>query len=393
VTTVSVRPLRADESSLLRVATLGNVNWAEERLAMPDVLERPELAHYTRIEPARGDFGVVAERSGVPVGVAWAVFLPGADPGYGFVDERTPELSLWVDERMRGQGVGRRLLRALLGEARVRDVPGVSLSVEEGNAVAAGLYRAEGFRPVPGRERDGVMLWSGGLRPESRLRIERHWSRVFGVDVADAGDRVVVAHAAPVLGYAGILVVVRQGSTLVSAPPCLVEEVAAWPWAEGAAVDPRWWAARRPGWAVLGPSVHSFLDEDRSLPRSPRARRCAVDEVRQAMGARVADGEWDEAGFGDDVESAWVLDDADGRAVAAANLTSFDEAPADVGVVVGRDARGQGYAVLAGAVAARAAIAACGIARWRARTSNVASRRSASRLGFVDDCIQLAVRP
>jgi RimJ/RimL family protein N-acetyltransferase len=393
VTTESVRPLRADESSLLRTATLGNVNWADERLGMRDVLERPELAHYTRIEPARGDFGVVAERSGVAVGVAWAVFLPGADPGYGFVDEQTPELSLWVAERVRGQGAGRRLLRALLGEARARGVPGVSLSVEHGNAVAAGLYRAEGFRPVPGRERDGVMLWSGGLRPESRLRVERHWSRVFGRDVADGEDRVVVSHAAPVRGYAGILVVVRQGSTLVSAPPALVEEVAAWPWADGAAVDPRWWAARRPGWAVLGPSVHSFLDDDRALPRGPRARRCTVDEVRQAMGARVTEEEWDEAGFGDEVETAWILDDADGRPVAAANLTPFDPGPADVGVLVGRDARGRGYAVLAGAVAARAAVAACGIARWRARTSNIASRRTASRLGFVDDCIQLAVRP
>lgn len=150
------RPLRPDETGLLELATLGNMNWCGERMSLDEVLSLSDCAHYTRIVPERGDFGVVAE-DGDAVGVAWAVFLPETDAGYGFVDEATPELSLWVAEPNRGRGVGRALLRSLLDEARARGIARVSLSVEEGN-YAKRLYLSEGFADVPGRESGGVML-------------------------------------------------------------------------------------------------------------------------------------------------------------------------------------------------------------------------------------------
>lgn len=92
------------------------------------------------------------------LGVAWALFLPPEEPGFGFVDGSTPELSLWVREGSRGQGVGRTLLRALQQETLRRGIGRLSLSVD-GNR-ARMLYAAEGFVPVQGRE-DGVMNWSG----------------------------------------------------------------------------------------------------------------------------------------------------------------------------------------------------------------------------------------
>lgn len=101
-----MRALSSDEMALLEQATLGNVNWCGERFTLADVGERPEFAHYMRIVPERGDFGVVAEQDGKVLGVAWAVFLPSSDPGYGFVDEHTPEVSLWVDGNARRQGLG-----------------------------------------------------------------------------------------------------------------------------------------------------------------------------------------------------------------------------------------------------------------------------------------------
>jgi len=44
------------------------------------------------------------------------------------------------------------------------------------------------------------------------------------------------------------------------------------------------------------------------------------------------------------------------------------------------------------ATAARYAVERHGIARWRAIEVNAPSRRLAKRLGFEDDCVQLAVR-
>ncbi|GAA1371529.1 GNAT family N-acetyltransferase [Luteococcus sanguinis] len=153
----TLRPLRADEQDLLQRATLGNMNWCGERFTMSDVLTRPEFAHYTRIHPERGDFGVVAERGGVVVGVCWAQLLPADDRGYGFVDEATPETSLWVEPGSRGRGHGRRLLEALIASARTAGLQRLSLSVE-GENHARGLYESLGFVAVAGREDDGVML-------------------------------------------------------------------------------------------------------------------------------------------------------------------------------------------------------------------------------------------
>jgi len=141
----ALRALRADETELLVRATLGNVNWSGPRFTVDQVLRTPALVRY--FEPWRGerDFGVVVEASPEgPVGVAWARYFTASDPGYGFVDEAIPEVSVWVAEARRGAGLGTRLLEALIQEARSRDLPGLSLSVESGNPVR-GLYERVGF--------------------------------------------------------------------------------------------------------------------------------------------------------------------------------------------------------------------------------------------------------
>lgn len=160
-----LRPVTTADGELLERATVENVNWEREQVTLDQVRAAPELAHYTQFLPERGDFGFVAERDGEPVGVAWALFLPVEDPGYGFVDDGVPELALWVRADVRGHGLGRCLLRALRDAAAARSLAALSLSVEDGNH-ARHLYESEGFVDVPGREADGVMLWrSGGLAP------------------------------------------------------------------------------------------------------------------------------------------------------------------------------------------------------------------------------------
>lgn len=166
MTNPATRLLTEADEPVLRVATLGNLNWAEERFTMRDLVDRREFAHYAALVSARGDFGFAAEQNGRTVGVVWVLFLPAEDAGYGFVSDETPELSLWVHAEARGQGVGRSLLRLAKIEARRRGIASVSLSVESGN-FARHLYEGEGFRPVHGRERDGVMIWAG----------EDHWPR------------------------------------------------------------------------------------------------------------------------------------------------------------------------------------------------------------------------
>lgn len=139
-----MRELRADDRDLLLEATLRNVNWVEERFTRDDVLTNPHFRHY--YDPWQAsDFGYVAENSnGGAFGVVWLRFFTADDPGFGFVDEATPELSIWVAESERGRGIGGQLLDAAIRAARSKGLRRISLSVEEGNP-ARRLYERAGF--------------------------------------------------------------------------------------------------------------------------------------------------------------------------------------------------------------------------------------------------------
>ncbi len=111
-----------------------------------EVLAIPDLAHYIDGWPAPGDFGFVAEDD-APVGAAWWRHFSTSDPGFGFVDERSPEISIGVLPDARGVGVGTLLLGALVAAARDQMLPALSLSVEVENE-ARRLYQRLGFEEV-----------------------------------------------------------------------------------------------------------------------------------------------------------------------------------------------------------------------------------------------------
>jgi ribosomal protein S18 acetylase RimI-like enzyme len=95
-----------------------------------------------------GDAAVVALEAGFPVGAAWYRLFREGQGGYGFVDERTPELAIAVVPNARGRGIGEELLRALLEQARADGFAAVSLSVDPENRRALELYERLGFERV-----------------------------------------------------------------------------------------------------------------------------------------------------------------------------------------------------------------------------------------------------
>lgn len=83
------------------------------------------------------------------VGLVWLLFLGADDPGYGFVADGVPELSVCVWLGHRGAGLGERLVESACAHASARGVRRISLSVEAGNP-ARRLYERLGFADVPG---------------------------------------------------------------------------------------------------------------------------------------------------------------------------------------------------------------------------------------------------
>jgi ribosomal protein S18 acetylase RimI-like enzyme len=108
----------------------------------------------------RGDTALVAIDQFQPVGAAWYRLFPEAEPGYGFVDEETPELTIAVVPSRRGRGLGKELLEALLEQARHDQFSAVSLSVEPDNS-ALHLYEQHGFDQVG--ERGGALVMKAEL--------------------------------------------------------------------------------------------------------------------------------------------------------------------------------------------------------------------------------------
>ena len=146
-----IRPACPADRPILEDALLWAVNWSPDRSPLPrrQILARPDLSHYVVGWPELGDRGLVVEVAGRPVGVAWWRYFPADDPGYGFVAEDVPELSIGVHPEHRGQGIGRRLLRSLRAVAAGAGLARLSLSVERANR-ARGLYLSAGFRVAGG---------------------------------------------------------------------------------------------------------------------------------------------------------------------------------------------------------------------------------------------------
>lgn len=108
-------------------------------------LSLPQIRKYVEGWGRDGDACVVAaEPAGKPLGAAWMRLFSEEDPGYGFVGEDVPELTIGVADDARGRGIGSALMKRIIDIAKDEGYSLLSLSVEkDSNAVA--LYDRFGF--------------------------------------------------------------------------------------------------------------------------------------------------------------------------------------------------------------------------------------------------------
>lgn len=129
----------------------------------PEVVRQPELARYVGGWGRAGDLGFVALEAGgnLPVGAVWSRLPNGADRGFAYLNDETPELAVAVSPGHRGRGVGTALMERLLTEASGL-FPALTLSVSPRNP-ARRLYERLGFETVEVRGGHPLMLLK--LRP------------------------------------------------------------------------------------------------------------------------------------------------------------------------------------------------------------------------------------
>ena len=157
-----IRPGSRHDARFLRDMLHHAFYWRER---VPQDPAEGSVQRYVMSWGRPGDAAVIAYGESGNVGAAWYRLFKEREPGYGFVDERTPELSIAVVPSCRGRGYGEELLTALLAQAKHDGFEQISLSVEPDNP-ALRLYERHGFHKVGESGGSWTMLARLNDRPD-----------------------------------------------------------------------------------------------------------------------------------------------------------------------------------------------------------------------------------
>ena len=141
----------------------------QERPPREEALARPELAKILHGWGREGDTAILAVTTEVSqVGAAWYRLWTEEDHSFGYVSPEVPELGIAVAATHRGQGIGTRLLAAILGLAAEQGVSRVSLSVERDNPAFL-LYKRYGFTTIGAQGNSWTMIAEAAANPKERI--------------------------------------------------------------------------------------------------------------------------------------------------------------------------------------------------------------------------------
>jgi GNAT superfamily N-acetyltransferase len=133
-----LRPADQQDTRFLRDMVRHAYHW---RMGDPDL----PVFRYVKNWGRPVDAGVIASSGPNAYGAAWYRVFPADAPGFAFVDEQTPEVTIAVVPSHRGKGTGGELLEALLERARADGFSQISLSAEPGQT---GFYEKHGFQEL-----------------------------------------------------------------------------------------------------------------------------------------------------------------------------------------------------------------------------------------------------
>lgn len=159
MTSLAILPITAEDLDFLQAMLVEAAYWRHDtpRPPIDEVLHDPDLAVYLEDWGRRGDHGLVARVGDGPAGAVWVRSFDRDRHGYGYVDDRIPELTVAVDAPYRRRGIARCLLSSMLAHQRINGVAAVSLSVERDNPAVA-VYEQLGFEVHEQTSSDQTMV-------------------------------------------------------------------------------------------------------------------------------------------------------------------------------------------------------------------------------------------
>ncbi len=166
-----IRELQPNESGVL-------MDFLYEAIFLPEGTEPPERSivklpelriYYEGFGEGKADFCMVAEDDGRIVGAVWTRLMKD----YGYVDDETPSFAISLYREYRGQGIGTRLMLAMLELLRKKGYKQASLAVQKAN-YAVRMYEKVGFHTVSENEEEYIMVCD--LRKDVASRVAEHFT-------------------------------------------------------------------------------------------------------------------------------------------------------------------------------------------------------------------------
>jgi ribosomal protein S18 acetylase RimI-like enzyme len=122
------------------------------------IIEQPEIAVYINdFGKKKDDYCLVAEIDRKIVGGVWVRILSGEIKGFGNIDNETPEFAISLFKEYRNQGIGTKLMLAMIDYLKNKGYKQCSLSVQKVN-YAVKMYKNVGFEIVKENEEDYLMV-------------------------------------------------------------------------------------------------------------------------------------------------------------------------------------------------------------------------------------------
>lgn len=156
---IAIREIKQSELGILEDMLYEAIYQLDRKNLMPrSVLNVPEVNAYIRdFGKEKADYCLVADFERTIIGAVWIRIISGDIKGYGYVDDHTPEFAISLLEEYRNQGIGSRLMTAMIDHLLKSGYNQASLNVKKEN-YAVKLYRKMGFEIVKEEDEDYLMV-------------------------------------------------------------------------------------------------------------------------------------------------------------------------------------------------------------------------------------------